>query len=208
MSSFKVLTWSVVLGFVHIVESTRAKSLQRGYRWTASARDEPVPALTGTAGRLARALNNYLETFPLFAVLVLAAQVAGVHDALTLWGSFLFLGARVVYLPLYALGIPLLRSLVWNVATVGMLLFVVALLRARVVHGLKRGRLTVGTRRSAGSRLVSEPLALDDPYRAHWTNPPATTVSREDLRERVDRPRSSRDDDYSRRGARGEPVLT
>ena len=126
----QVLTWSVVLGFVHIVASSHAKSLQRGYRWTASARDEPVPALTGTAGRLERALNNYLETFPLFAALVLAAKVAGVHDALTVWGSFLFLGARVVYLPLYVLGVPLVRSLVWNVAALGMLLLVIALLRA------------------------------------------------------------------------------
>ncbi len=125
-----VLTWSVVLGFAHIVASSHAKSLQRGYRWTASARDEQVPPLKGVAGRLERATSNYLETFPLFAALVLAAQVAGIHNTLTEWGCFLYLGARVVYLPLYALGIPLIRSLVWNVAAAGMLLFVVALLRA------------------------------------------------------------------------------
>lgn len=125
-----VLTWSVVLGFVHIVSSSHAKSLQRGYRWTASARDEEVPPLNGVAGRLERATSNYLETFPLFAALVLAAQVAGIHSALTQWGCFLYLGARVVYLPLYVLGIPLVRSLVWNVAAAGMLMFVVALLRA------------------------------------------------------------------------------
>lgn len=126
----QVLTWSVVLGFVHIVASSHAKSLQRGYRWTASARDEQVPALTGMAGRLERALNNYLESFPLFAALVLVAHAAGVHSSLTVWGSFLFLGARVLYLPLYALGIPLVRSLVWNVAAIGMLLFVIDLVRA------------------------------------------------------------------------------
>lgn len=124
-----VLAWSVVLGFLHIVASSHAKSLQRGYRWTASARDEPVPPLTGVAGRLERASNNYLETFPLFAALVLAAQVAGIHSTLTEWGSFLYLGARLVYLPLYALGVLLVRSLVWNVAAAGMLLFVIALLR-------------------------------------------------------------------------------
>jgi uncharacterized MAPEG superfamily protein len=38
-----VLTWTVVLGFAHIVASSHAKRLQRGYRWTASARDEQVP---------------------------------------------------------------------------------------------------------------------------------------------------------------------
>ena len=126
----QVLTWSVVLAFVHIIASSHAKSLQRGYRWTASARDEQGPPLKGVAGRLERALANYLETFPLFAALVLTAEVADVHTELTTWGSLLYLGARVAYLPLYALGIPLIRSLVWNVAAIGMLLFVVALLRA------------------------------------------------------------------------------
>jgi len=126
----QVLTWSVVLGFVHIIASSHAASLQRGYRWTASARDEPLPPLQGVAGRLERALKNYLETFPLFVALVLAAQSAGVHSRLTEWGSILYLGARLAYLPLYAMGIPLIRSLVWNIAAVGMLLFVMALLRA------------------------------------------------------------------------------
>ena len=124
-----VLTWSVVLGLVHIVAASHATSAQRGYRWTASARDEPLPPLTGVAGRLERALNNYLETFPLFAALVLTAQLADRHTSLTAWGSMLYFGARVVYLPLYALGVPLLRSWVWNIAAVGMLLLIVELLR-------------------------------------------------------------------------------
>ena len=126
----RVLMWGVVLGFVHIIASSHATSLQRGYRWTASARDAQLPPVTGVAGRLERALSNYLETFPLFATLVLAAEVAGVHSRLTEWGAFLYLGARVLYLPLYALGVPIIRSLVWNVAAIGMLLFAVALLRA------------------------------------------------------------------------------
>jgi uncharacterized MAPEG superfamily protein len=126
----RVVMWSVVLGFVHIIASSHAASRQRGYRWTASARDEPLPPLTGIAGRLERALRNFLETFPFFVALVLVAELAGIHNRLTEWGSFLYLGARVAYLPLYALGIPLIRSLVWNVATIGMFLFVVAILRA------------------------------------------------------------------------------
>lgn len=125
----KILVWSVVLGFVHIVASSHAKSLQRGYRWTAGARDEPTPDLQGVAGRLERALDNYLETFPLFASLVLVAQFAGVRNALTEWGAFLYFGARVAYLPLYAFGVPLVRSLAWNVAAIGMFLFVVALVQ-------------------------------------------------------------------------------
>jgi uncharacterized MAPEG superfamily protein len=122
------LALSIVLGFVHIVLSSHAASLQYGYRWSASARDESRPPLSGVAGRFERALKNYSETFPLFAAAVLLAHVTDRHNALTIWGTQLYFWARVTYLPLYALGIPLVRSLVWNVAAIGIALILVALL--------------------------------------------------------------------------------
>jgi uncharacterized MAPEG superfamily protein len=124
----RVLIWSVVLGFVQIVAAAHAASLQRGYRWTASARDREVAPLTGVAGRLDRALRNFSETFPLFAALVLAAQAVGRHSGLTESGAILYFIARLAYLPLYAFGVPVIRSLVWNVAALGMALLLVALL--------------------------------------------------------------------------------
>ena len=91
-------------------------------------RDEKVEPLQGVAGRLDRALRNFLETFPLFAAVVLAAHLTDTHDALTEWGARLYFWGRVAYVPLYAGGVPLIRSLVWNVATIGILLIVVAVL--------------------------------------------------------------------------------
>jgi uncharacterized MAPEG superfamily protein len=123
-----MLTLGVVLGLVQIVAASHAASLQRSYKWTSGPRDEPMPPLRGLAGRPDRALRNFLETFPLLAVVVLVAHVSETHDTLTEWGSRLYLWGRVAYVPLYAAGVPLVRSLVWNVATVGMVLFVVALL--------------------------------------------------------------------------------
>jgi len=122
------LSFSVILGFVHIVLSSHAVSMQRGYRWTASARDDAVPPLSGLAGRLERALHNYLETFPFFAAAVLMAHVTDRHGTLTIWGTQLYLWARVAYLPLYAFGIPLVRSVVWNIAAIGIALILAALL--------------------------------------------------------------------------------
>jgi uncharacterized MAPEG superfamily protein len=124
----KMLTFSVVLGLVQIVAASHTASLQRGYRWSASSRDEDVPALRGVAGRQDRALSNFVETFPLFAAVVLAAHVSDTHNALTEWGARLYFWARVAYVPLYAVGVPLIRSLVWNVATIGIVLLTVALL--------------------------------------------------------------------------------
>lgn len=123
----RMLVFSVVLGIVQIVATSHAASLQRGYRWTAGPRDEGAEPLRGAAGRLERALRNFLETFVLFAAVVLAAHASETHGALTEWGARLYFWARVAYVPLYAAGVPIVRSLVWNVVTIGILLFVAAL---------------------------------------------------------------------------------
>jgi len=123
-----VLCLSIILGIVHIVLASHSASLQRGYRWTASARDELLPPLTGVPGRLARALTNFLETFPFFAVLVLVVHATGAYGSLSKWGVLLYFGGRLLYLPLYAFGIYLGRSLVWNVATAGIFLLLASVL--------------------------------------------------------------------------------
>jgi uncharacterized MAPEG superfamily protein len=123
----KMLALSIVLGLIQIVLASHAASLQRGYIWAASSRDEAVPELTGVAGRLERALRNFVETFPLFAAAVLTAHVAATHSWMTEWGAQLYFWGRVVYLALYVAGIFLLRSLVWNVATLGIVLILLSL---------------------------------------------------------------------------------
>jgi uncharacterized MAPEG superfamily protein len=121
-----MLAASCVLGLVQIVISSHAASLQRGYRWTASSRDAEVPPLTGVAGRLERALRNFLETFPVFVAAVFLVQVLERESALSEWGAGLYFSARSVYLLLYAAGVPLLRSLVWNAAFIGIVLLLLA----------------------------------------------------------------------------------
>ncbi len=116
----KMLALSIVLGFLQMVLAAHTASLQRGYLWAAGARDEAKPALTGVAGRLDRALRNFMETFPLFAAAVLMAHVAGCHSWMTEWGAQLYFWARLVYLGLYAAGVFLVRSLVWTVAVLGL----------------------------------------------------------------------------------------
>jgi uncharacterized MAPEG superfamily protein len=116
------LVASVALGIVHIVLASHSASMQRGYRWSASARDEEMPPLRGAAGRLSRASANYLETFPYFGLLAVAVYVAGAGGTTSAWGVGLYLLGRLMYLPLYAFGVVLVRSLAWNVATLGIVL--------------------------------------------------------------------------------------
>jgi uncharacterized MAPEG superfamily protein len=123
----KMLALSIVLGLVQIVLASHAASLRRGYVWTASSRDEAVPTLTGVVGRLERALQNFAETFPLFAAAVLTAHAAATHSWVTELAVQLYFWGRVAYLALYAAGVFLLRSLAWNVATLGIVLVLLSL---------------------------------------------------------------------------------
>jgi uncharacterized MAPEG superfamily protein len=117
----KMLGWSVVLGLVYVMVAATLMTQQRGLKWNASARDGETKPLTGVAARASRASWNFLETFPFFAALVLAIVVAQKNTPHTELGTELYFWARVAYLPIYLLGIPYLRTLVWALSLIGML---------------------------------------------------------------------------------------
>jgi len=50
---------------------------------------------------------------------ILIVTIAGRTSQWTEIGALLWLGARIVYLPLYWAGIPVIRTLVWTVGLVG-----------------------------------------------------------------------------------------
>lgn len=128
-TELRLLLASTVLGLVHLIVSSHLISWQRGYRWTASAREDDLPPLRGMASRVDQATTNFLETFPFFAALVLIAHVTSRHSLLTVWGAHLYFWARVGYLLAAAFGYGLVRSVIfWNTAFVGMALIVVSLL--------------------------------------------------------------------------------
>jgi uncharacterized MAPEG superfamily protein len=121
-----LLAASIVLGIAHIIVVSHLQSWQRGYRWTASSRDQQVDPLTGVAGRAERALRNYLETFPFFVAAILLASATSTHGWLTVWGAQFYFWGRIAYAALYMADFPLARSLVWNVPTLGILMNIVA----------------------------------------------------------------------------------
>ena len=122
-----MLVWSVALGLIQIALAASGSVAQRGLGWAAGARDGEPKALTGVAGRLCRASSNFLETFPLFAAAVLAAFALQRHDGMIALGAQLYFWARVAYVPVYAAGIPYLRTLVWSVSIVGIVMVLAAL---------------------------------------------------------------------------------
>ncbi|MBX9402162.1 MAPEG family protein [Lysobacter sp. BMK333-48F3] len=116
----QMLAWSIALGIVHLLVNAGFMTAQRGLRWNAGARDGTPEPLTGVAARMERAWRNFLETFALFAAAVLAVQAAGRGSDETALGAHLYFWARLVYVPVYAAGIPYLRSAVWAVALWGL----------------------------------------------------------------------------------------
>jgi len=126
-TEYQMLLWTVVLGLIQLVIHVLAAIKVRGLGWAFSPRDSAMPRLEGVGGRLDRAFYNLLETFPFFAAAVLLAGTLGVHSAMTAWGASLYFWARVAYIPIYALGLPVVRTAVWTVSVVGIVLVLTAL---------------------------------------------------------------------------------
>lgn len=127
-AELKLLGCAVIIGVVQLFWAAAAARGQQDLKWAAGPRDEPMP-VTGVAARLDRAFRNYRETFPAFAAAILACAMTGRLGPQTLWGSALYVAARALYVPLYASGIQTVRSIVWGVSMVGLILVIVALLK-------------------------------------------------------------------------------
>jgi uncharacterized MAPEG superfamily protein len=125
-----MLAAAMVLGMLHLFLAARANNGQRGPQWNLGPRDGVPPPVTPMAGRLERARVNFMETFPFFAAAVLALHVLDRHSVWTIYGSELYVAARILYLPLYAFGVFGLRTLIWILGTVGVIALIVALFLA------------------------------------------------------------------------------
>ncbi|MGO4171666.1 MAPEG family protein [Bosea sp. TAF32] len=122
-----VLGWSVVLLLVQVVlQAGTSADLGPGYLF--SPRDERREPQNIVSRRLKRALDNLLETYPAFVALALALTITGKAGGSAATGAWIYLAARVVYVALYAAGVPVLRTLVWVASFVGLVMMLSRLL--------------------------------------------------------------------------------
>lgn len=124
----RIAALGAVLLVVHIIIATQLKTNQYGAKWNTGARDEGVPPPTPVTGRLIRAQANFEETFPIAIVALLGVVLAGKTSASTALGGWIWLAARVVYIPLYAVGVPVVRTLTWAISIVGLAMVIWPLL--------------------------------------------------------------------------------
>lgn len=119
----KYLVWSVLLTLAQCIIAVTGAMVQVGLPALTGNR-ENLPPITGWAGRAARAHRNILESLILFTALVLVARVTGTANATTALGSEVFFWARVVYIPIFLIGIPWARTGVWAISIVGLVMIV------------------------------------------------------------------------------------
>ena len=124
------LAWGCLLAIVHIWLPIRAKTAQYGLKWNMGPRDEAQAPPSAMAGRLERAQANFFETFPIMIAAVAIVSFAVLESRWTAIGAWLWLGARVLYLPLYAFGVPVARSLAWTASVLGIALVLAPAIRA------------------------------------------------------------------------------
>jgi uncharacterized MAPEG superfamily protein len=115
------LVWAVALTIVQVLVASAGAMTQFALPVLVGNRETAIEG-RGWVGRAQRAHRNMLESLVLFASLVLVAHVSGLANATTALGAALFFYARLAHVVIYWLGIPWLRTAVWGVAVVGLVM--------------------------------------------------------------------------------------
>jgi uncharacterized MAPEG superfamily protein len=123
-----LLGWSVVLLLLQIVLQAASSSSELGLPYAMSSRDEGREPRSVYAGRIRRALNNLLETYPAFVALALGLVVSNKTGGVGTIGAEIYLAARVLYLVIYAAGVSVVRTLFWGLSIIGLVMMLVRFL--------------------------------------------------------------------------------
>ena len=118
----RMLFGSVLLGLAQLLAAAMLSTRDLGVTHNLSPRDAPAQPVSVLTGRMQRAFANFQETFVFFAVAVFLVTIMARENALSAWGAQLYFWARLAYVPAYAAGIPGLRSAIWTVSLLGLLL--------------------------------------------------------------------------------------
>jgi uncharacterized MAPEG superfamily protein len=121
-----LLVWTVALAVIQMVIAFIGTALEFGLPDMPGSGEKPPPA-DSFAGRAQRASQNMLESLVLFAVLVLATEALNKTSAMGDTGAEVFFAARVIYAAIAVIGLPWLRSGVWCVSIIALLLMLTQL---------------------------------------------------------------------------------
>jgi uncharacterized MAPEG superfamily protein len=125
-TEIQMLCWSVVLGLVQLVLATAMATKDQGLPYNISPRDLPPPPVSKLTARFQRAFGNFRETFVYFAVAVLVVTLTSRNNSVSALGTQIYFWARLIYVPVYAAGIPVLRTVTWGASIAGLIMVLLA----------------------------------------------------------------------------------
>jgi len=122
MSELTCLELSVLVWVAHVLVQAITARAEFGDAYLFTPRDaQPTPK--GLAcGRATRALGNYVENLGPFVAMALALIATGHAGGLGALGATIWILARILYLPVYLMGTLYLRTALWAISVVGLLM--------------------------------------------------------------------------------------
>ena len=124
------LTALALAGLLQMVQLTLYSVTAQGQVGTKNAlkpRDNHID-ITGTAGRVQRAMNNHFEGLILFTIAVFVVTLSDQSTPFTQTCAWAYLAARIAYIPAYVFGWVPWRSLIWMVGITATTLMLLATL--------------------------------------------------------------------------------
>lgn len=122
-----ILALAGLLQAVQFAAYSVAGNLAVGPKNAMGPRDTPVQLPPG-AGRLQRALNNHFEALILFTLAVVVVHLSQQSTAFTATCAYVYLIARIAYVPAYYFGLAPWRSLIWMIGFFATILMILSTL--------------------------------------------------------------------------------
>ncbi|WP_339640405.1 MAPEG family protein [Jannaschia helgolandensis] len=124
-----VLALAALLQAAQFIAFAIPANREIGPGYTMSARDRPPSrAMSQRTLRLQRALNNHVEWLLFFTVAVVVVTLSDQASSFTALCAWVYLAARVLYVPAYAFGWRPGRSIIWAVGFTATVLMVISTL--------------------------------------------------------------------------------
>ena len=109
-----VLALAAILQAAQITLAAVVMNRDAGVAWNAGPRDTE-PDFSPLTGRLRRAVDNHFEALILFTIAVVLVTYSGAAGTLTAVCAWIYLAARIIYVPAYAFGWSPWRSAIFSV---------------------------------------------------------------------------------------------
>lgn len=111
----------ILLGMFQLALTAIEYRRVHGVKYANTARDTPSDRTDSKLlGRLSRAQSNLMETAPYFIGLAVIITMINLSNPTTQLAAIAFVILRIIYLPLYAFGIPDIRGLIWTLSFVAL----------------------------------------------------------------------------------------